>query len=125
MQLEKYHSPIEVSMDRGELKHRITLEKLTDPKANENGFTIDTDAFVPFKTIWASINNLFGKEFWAAKATNSENTVEFIVRYSKDIENINSKIYRIKWNERYFNITFIDNIKYQNKWLKLKAVEVV
>lgn len=82
------------------------------------------------------MNNLWGKEFYAAKAVQAENTVEFIVRYSKDLEKINSKEYRIKTIKdknatkekdkyRYFDITFIDNIKYENKWLKIKAVEVI
>ncbi|WP_454053969.1 phage head closure protein [Clostridium sp. Marseille-Q7071] len=42
------------------------------------------------------VNNLWGKEFYAAKAVQAENTVEFVCRYSKDLENINSKEYRIK-----------------------------
>lgn len=105
----------------GQLNKRITIEKYTTINT-ENGF--DEEKWVNYKTVWASINNLFGKEFYAAKAIQAENTVEFIVRYSKDLEVLNSKDYRILWNKKSYNITFIDNIHYQNKWLKIKAIEV-
>ncbi|ABS40873.1 phage head closure protein [Clostridium botulinum] len=117
----------------GEMRHRITIQKYTTTQ-NENGF--DIEEWDDYKTVWASMNNLWGKEFYAAKATNSENTIEFIVRYSKDLKNINTKEYRIKTIKdknatkeknkyRYFDITFIDNIQYKNKWLKIKAIEVI
>ena len=105
----------------GKLDKRITIQKFSTYQ-NENGF--DIEDWVDYKTIWASINNLWGKEFYAAKAVNAENTVEFVVRYSRDLANINTKEYRIFWNNRAFNITFIDNIQYENKWLKIKAIEV-
>ena len=105
----------------GKLNKRIAFEKHT-AEQNENGF--DVMNWKLYKTVWASVNNLFGKEFYAAKAVNAENTVEFITRYSKNLENIDTKEYRIIWNCRIFDITFIDNIQYENKWLKIKAVEV-
>lgn len=105
------------------LNKRITIEVIDGTNTSKNGFDIPN--WKPYKTIWASVNNLFGNEFYAAKAVNAENTVEFIVRYSKDLEKINSKDNRIIWNDKKFNITFVDNIGYENKWLKIKAVEVV
>lgn len=105
----------------GKLDKRITIQKFSTYQ-NENGF--DIEDWVDYKTIWASINNLWGKEFYAAKAVNAENTVEFVVRYSRDLENISTKEYRIFWNGRNFDITFVDNIQYENKWLKIKAIEV-
>lgn len=108
-------------IDIVKLDKRITIQKYTTYQ-NENGFNIED--WQDYKTIWASVNNLWGKEFYAAKAVNAENTVEFICRYSRDLENIDTKEYRIFWNNRTFNITFVDNIKYENKWLKIKAIEV-
>lgn len=108
-------------MDIGKLDKRITIQKFSTIQ-NENGF--DIEDWVDYKTIWASVNNLWGKEFYAAKQVNMENTVEFVVRYSRDLENISTKEYRIFWNNRAFNIIFIDNIQYENKWLKIKAMEV-
>lgn len=106
----------------GDLNKRITIQRYTTIQ-NKNGF--DIEDWEDYKTVWASANNLFGKEFYAAKATNEEKTVEFVVRYSKEVETLNSKEYRIFWNSKTFNIIFIDNIKYANKWLKIKAIEVI
>lgn len=121
------------SVDIGKMDKRIAIQKYTTIQ-NENGF--DIEEWIDYKSVRASMNNLWGKEFYAAKAVQAENTVEFIIRYSKDLKNINTKEYRIKTIKdknatkekdkyRYFDITFIDNIKYENKWLKIKAVEVI
>ncbi|WP_017416769.1 phage head closure protein [Clostridium tunisiense] len=107
------------------LDKRITVQKCGPVETNDNGFPTKADGYSDYKTIWGSINNLFGKEFWAAKTINSENTVEVIIRYSKEFEELNSKTYRIKWKDRVFNITFVDNIRYENKWIKIKAIEVI
>lgn len=105
----------------GQLDKRITIQKYTTV-TSENNF--DEEKWIYYKSVWASINNLFGKEFYAAKAVQSENTVEFLIRYSKDLEVLDSKVYRIFWNEKIYNITFIDNIKYENRWLKIKTIEI-
>lgn len=106
----------------GDLNKRIIIQRFATTQ-NENGFDIET--WLHYKTVSASINNLWGKEFYAAKAVQEENTVEFVVRYSKDLERINSKKYRLFWKDRAFNITFIDNIQHANKWIKIKAIEEV
>ncbi len=117
----------------GDLNKRIVIQKYIINQ-NENGF--DIEEWIDYKVVRASMNNLWGKEFYAAKAVQAENTVEFIVRYCKDLKNINTKEYRIKTIKdknatkekdkyRYFDITFIDNIQYKNKWLKIKTIEVI
>lgn len=117
----------------GDLNKRIVIQKYIINQ-NKNGF--DIEEWIDYKSVRAAMNNLWGKEFYAAKAVQAENTVEFIIRYSKDLKNINTKEYRIKIIKdknatkekdryRYFNITFIDNIQYKNKWLKIKAIEVI
>ena len=114
----------EFKINVGKLNKRITIQKLTTV-TNNNGF--DEEKWVDYKPVWASINNLFGKEFYAAKAVNAETTVEFIIRYSSDtkvlLEKDGTKLYRVSWNSKAFNITFVDNIKYTNEWLKIKATE--
>lgn len=107
-------------MNIGKMNKRITIQKFTVTQ-NDNGF--DVEEWADYKTIWASANNLFGKEFYAAKAVQAEKTVEFTVRYGKYLENIDTKNYRIAWNGRFYNITFIDNIQYKNTFVKIKAME--
>jgi len=104
-------------MKAEELKHRITLQIFTIV-VNENGFEIET--WIDFKTLWAAVTNLHGREYFAAAAVKAENTVKFTIRY---IEGINESM-RILFQEKQYNITSIDNIKYANKFIEIKALEV-
>lgn len=110
------------------LDKRITIQKKGEVLYDDENFPINPDGFNDWKTVWASMNNLYGGEYWSAKALQAETTVVFTVMYSNDLEELlgkdGTKLYRIYWNKRAFNITFVDNKKYENKWLKIKA-EVV
>ncbi|WP_058993626.1 phage head closure protein [Sarcina ventriculi] len=93
---------------------------------NENNF--ETEKWIDFKKFFASINNLYGREFWEAKSQHSEKTINFTIRYSKSLydelkNKEGTKKYRIAWDNRTFDISFVDNIKYENKWINIKAIE--
>ena len=77
-----------------------------------------------YNEILASANKLHGQERWAAMAVRKEQTVEFIVRYVKEIEELDTKKHRIIFNNKIFNIDDIDNIKFNNEWLKIRAIHM-
>ncbi|WP_373181214.1 phage head closure protein [Clostridium butyricum] len=104
-------------MDIGNLKHRVTFQRFTTV-ANDNGF--EEEAWVDFKIVWAAISNLHGREYFEAAAVQAEKTVKFIIRFIKDID----ESMRIKFRDKQYNITSIDNIKYANKFIEIKAMEV-
>lgn len=104
-------------MDIGKLKHRITFQKLT-ATTNENGFEIED--WKDYKTVWAAITNLHGREYFEAAAVKAENTVKFTIRYVPNIE----PTMRIIFKGKQYNISSIDNIKYANKFIEIKALEV-
>lgn len=110
-----------LNFNSSKLKHRIIIQKLTITKT-KNDF--DGEEWGDFKSVKADMNNLWGREFWSAKDVDAEKTVEFIIRYSKDYEPLDTKAYRILFKNKIFNIEFFDNIKYKNKWIKIKAMEV-
>lgn len=101
----------------GDLKHRIIIQRLTTT-INSNGFEVET--WEDYKTVWASVSNLNGREYFAAATVQAENTVKFTIRYIKGIE----EKMRISFEDKLYNITFIDNIKYASKFLEIKALEV-
>lgn len=90
-----------------------------NPVVTENNFEIPN--WKPKHKLFCSSNNLFGKEYWSAKAVQSEKTTVFTVRYSKTIENLDTEKSRIIFNDKPYDIQFIDNVKYENKWIKIKA----
>lgn len=100
-----------------QLKHRITFQKL-ETIATDNGFEIES--WIGFKTVWAKVANLYGKEYFEAATVQQENTVKFVIRYTDGIDTDMS----ILFNGKQYNITSIDNIRYANKFIEIKAVEV-
>ena len=67
------------------------------------------------------MNNLSGKEYWEAAQLNAEKEVFFLIRYCSEVKEIDTEHFRIIFREQIYNITFIDNVKYQNKTIKLRA----
>lgn len=104
-------------MGIGELKHRIIIQKPVI-KINENGF--EGELYEDYKTVWSKIKNLNGKEYFEASAVQKEKTVKFMIRFIKDID----ETMKISFQEKIYDISFIDNIKYENKYLEIKAMEV-
>ncbi|SHH59286.1 phage head closure protein [Clostridium grantii] len=104
-------------MSIGDLKHRITFQKFIT-SVNDNGFEIES--WEEFKTVWASVKNLYGKEYFQAAAVQRERTVKFLIRAVPDID----ETMRIYFQGKQYNITSIDNIRYENRFIEIKAMEV-
>ncbi len=84
-------------MKIGRLRHKITIEKVTET-ISDAGETVET--WAEFATVWAEITPLRGREYWASKQTTSEVTGKIRIRY---LAGITSKM-RVKHGERIFNI---------------------
>ncbi|MCX7903040.1 MAG: phage head closure protein [Caloramator sp.] len=104
-------------MNIGDMKHRITIQKPVRV-IDDSGF--ETETWEDLKTVWASISNLHGREYFEAATVNAEKTIKFTIRY---INGIDSSM-RISFKGKQYEITFIDNIKYENRFLEIKALEV-
>lgn len=104
-------------MEISALNKRITIQELKTT-INENGFEVED--WIDFKTVWAGVSNLHGREYFEAAAVQMESTVKFTIRYLAGIDTS----MRILFKGRYYNITSIDNIKYKNRFIEIKAMEV-
>ena len=104
-------------MEIASLNKRITLQELK-LSINENGFEIEE--WIDYKKLWAGVSNLHGREYFDAAAIQMENTVKFTIRYLPGIDTA----MRIKFKDKNYNITSIDNIKYRNRFMEIKAMEV-
>lgn len=104
-------------MPIGDLRHIITIQKFTTV-VNENGF--EEEAWQDYKTVWASVSNLSGREYYQAAAVQAEKTVKLLIRYSQELDTS----MRILFKDKQYNITSIDNMKYANKYIEIKALEV-
>lgn len=104
-------------MKSEELKHKVVIQKYVNG-VNDNGFEEET--WQDYKTVWAFVSNLYGREYFEAAAIQAEKTVKFTIRFINEID----ESMRIKFREKQYNITSIDNIKYENKFMEIKAMEV-
>lgn len=71
--------------------------------------------------IFAAVQNLHGVEHVIAAQTGTEKTVKFTVKAGIEIDDS----MRIRMGKRLFEIEFIDNIRYENTLLEIRARERV
>ena len=67
------------------------------------------------------MNSLSGKEYWEAAQVNAQRDIYFIIRYCSEVAGMDTEHYRILFRGQVYNISFIDNVRYQNRMLKLRA----
>lgn len=88
-------------MKSGELNKRIKLSQLITGSPARDEFGTPNTSWEEVDTVWAAIEPLSGREFWAQQQIQSEITVKIRIRYRNDIlvgmkGEYNSKTYRIK-----------------------------
>ena len=106
-------------MDAGMLREFIEIEKRI---VVEDDIGNQSSTWLPFYKGFASVNNLYGTEYWAAAQTQSQNTVVFTLRYNSLFNEVNSLEYRLLFRGKEYDIKSVDNVKYANTSIKIKAV---
>jgi len=102
----------------GEWKERIMIQKSTLGMDKTRNHLLSWEDYY---TCFAYVNNLSGKEYWEAAQVNAQKEIYFLIRYSTETAIMDTEHYRTLFREQIYNITFLDNVKYQNKILKLHA----
>lgn len=102
-------------MNIGEFRHRIRLLKL---EFIQNDIGVYIEEWVEVANLWARVSNLYGKEYFAAASIQLEKMLIFTTRYKEGLdENMG-----IRFQGNTYDIKFVDNIKYKNKYLEIKAL---
>lgn len=91
--------------------HPITIQKMNEHEQWEDFFCCR-----------ASVNNLYGEEYYAARKVGDEQTVVFTCRYCKKLSEVTGSGFRIIFRRKAYDITGVDNMKYHNRIVKLKGV---
>ena len=108
-------------MKIGQWRQRSVIQQnrmVSDKDGNQRNEWAD------YYSCWAYANHLSGKEYWEAAQVNREASLFFIVRYCKELKDLDSTKYRILFRGGIYNITFVDFMQYQNKTVKLRAEKV-
>jgi len=102
----------------GQWRQRIVIQKNRMRKDKDGN---QRNEWEDYFTCWAYANNLSGKEYWEAAQVNAQRDVYFIIRYCSEVAGMDTEHYRILFRGQVYDLVFIDNVRYQNRMLKLRA----
>ncbi len=111
---------MKISDDTGKFNRRITIQK-QECNGDEIGF--QSPELSDFHTCWAAVKTVRGREYWAAREQHEENTLSFKVRFCRKLAEINKTDYFIKYKNKIYNITDIDNLQEADSFLIISATE--
>lgn len=100
------------------LNKRITILRPSNPDdTDEYGEPINGP--VPVATVWAAIEPLRGREFFAAMTENAEVTTRIRIRYRKDVD----RTMTVKYKDSEFEILYIIHPEFGGRELQLMCKE--
>lgn len=106
-------------MDIGAMRHRIKIQKsavAVDAVGNH------ISSWTDFYSCWAEVNKASGREYGVNPETISEDTLVFRVRWCSKISALNSKEYRIIYDNLVYNISAPpDDIQFRHEQYKITA----
>ena len=110
-----------LQLNASSMKQRIAI--MRDAERTQNEITGKWTEGQPTTLCeaWASVNNLYGQEYWSAREAQAENTLAFTVFYAGVLETLNERDY-IVWDGKTYDIKFADNIQHENEIVKIRAV---
>lgn len=106
-------------MNPGQLRHRITIQHVSGTTINTSGEEIPK--YVDWKTAWAAVEPLKGREYLEAQKLRAELTYRIKIRYMAGLE----QSMRVKFKDRIFRIESIINLNEANREVHLMCVEQV
>lgn len=105
-------------MHAGAYRHKIEIQKNTP---YQDGIGNPKSNWEKFREIYAYVNGLSGNEYWEAAALHAETTLEVVTRWKPFYKEMNSKGYRIVFENEFYDILSIDNIQFNNKIVKMRV----
>lgn len=102
----------------GKFNKRITIVAEIEESKDEEGYPIGGEDEIA--TVWASVKPVSSKDYFSAKATQSENIMQFRFRYRKGIDSDMSIIY----HDSKYEIESIINDEEADRTLTVMGKEV-
>ena len=103
------------------MRERITFQR-SEARADKDGNHVLS--WTDYYSCAAYVNSLSGKEYWEAAQVNAQTEINFVIRYCSEAAVMDTEHYRILFGGRIYNISFIDNVQYKNKTMKIRAAMV-
>lgn len=109
----------ELKIKNSDLKQIVSFERLLEEK---NEYGILAKKYVEILKTKARVVNIDGSESENNQGTQNKIQIEVYIRFNPLVKIKDT--YRIKFNDNYFNITYVDNLHNCNKWLRIKGVKI-
>lgn len=106
-------------MRAGRLEHQIELQRVTETLVNGEPIK----AWATFATVWAAVEPLAGRQFFAAQQTQAQVTHSIRMDWSPNWA-LTPKD-RVKFGSRLFDIVAVLNIEERDRDLVVQAVEAL
>ena len=100
------------------MRERIMIQKSSTKKDGTGNHAL---VWSDYYKCYSYVNNLSGKEYWEAKQVNAETELDFVIRYCSGVSALDTEHFRIQFRGNIYNITFVDNVQYKNKTVKIRA----
>lgn len=108
-------------LQAGKLRHLVTIQSPVSTKDDSGGPVISSWVNLSPETTYASIEPIGGRELWALQMANSLTTHRITIRYQQGI----TARCRVKYGDRYFQISAVLNVEERNRELQLLCTEIV
>ena len=82
------------------MRERITIEKSEGARDKNGNHKL---VWKEYHSCYAYVNNLSGKEYWAASEVNAQDEVNFVIRYCEKIKDLEEQLTKARhqlWEER-------------------------
>ena len=109
----------ELKIKNSDLKQIISIEK---PSEERNEYGILIQKYTEILNTKARVVNIDGSESDNNQGIQNKIQIEVYIRFNPLIKIKDTD--RIKFNDNYFNITYIDDLDNHNKWLRIKGVKI-
>lgn len=103
--------------DPGKLRHRITIEAQSTTSTSELGQPVEN--FTTQATVWASINQLSGREGHYARQMQPDATHKIIIRGGQTV----TPAHRLLHEGRYFNVLSVKRLDERDFYSEITASE--
>ena len=105
-------------MNIGSLRHRVTIQQYG---ITRDDFGAEVPDWMPLATVWASVEDLAGKEYFAAQQVNAEVSTRIRIRYRGDIK----PQMRVVYGARVLDIQAVLDPEGRRRELQLMCKEAV
>ena len=100
----------------GQLREPVTFQRLTRTTDGAGGFT-EAWAAISGAPARAMVKPMSGGERWASQRLEATSTHKIVVRYCADLTEVDRAVIR----GRAYQVRFINNVDFDDKWLEISA----